>query len=309
MDPLRLTALQRFRLRKQLGSTRDLRTYQHTLALLELDRGQSTAQVASRLGVSRRSVELWINEFVRNPVPRVLIPDHSPGRPTLWTEDLQVVLRAALHQSPPHWGYQAVNWTVPLLRQHLTHWYVPELSDDTIRRQLHHLSYVWKRPRYVLEPDPRRAVKKRRIRKQVKTLPPRCVVLFEDETDLLLFPPLRACWALRGQTAEVRLCGANARRVLFGAVNVQTGTRLLHARQRQRGEDFQAYLHVLREHYRGWQVVLLLDEDSSHTAAGSRRLAGELAFRLLWLPHRCPELNAMDHLWRHAKEQICANRQ
>ena len=42
-----------------------------------------------------------------------------------------------------------------------------------------------------------------------------------------MFPPLRAGWSLRGEPAEVRLSGWNARRVIFGAMNLLTGTRLL----------------------------------------------------------------------------------
>jgi len=30
---------------------------------------------------------------------------------------------------------------------------------------------------------------------------------------------------------------------------------------------------------------------------------------LLFLPRQCPELNPMDHLWRHAKGVVSANRQ
>jgi hypothetical protein len=41
---------------------------------------------------------------------------------------------------------------------------------------------------------------------------------------------------------------------------------------------------------------MLLDEDPSHTAKGSVRLAAELGVRLVWLPKRCPELNPLDHL-------------
>ena len=85
-----------------------------------------------------------------------------------------------------------------------------------------------------LLPDPQRAGKIRRIRQRIKELGPRTVLLFEDETDLLLFPPLRACWARRGESAEVPLCGWNARRVVFGAIAVRTGHRLLLPRRRQR---------------------------------------------------------------------------
>jgi len=66
---------------------------------------------------------------------------------------------------------------------------------------------------------------------------------------------------------------------------------------------------VVRWYYRGWHVAMILDEESSHTARASRRLAEELNMELLWLPKRSPHLNPMDHLWRHGKEVICANRQ
>ena len=56
-------------------------------------------------------------------------------------------------------------------------------------------------------------------------------------------------------------------------------------------------------------MSLVLDEDSSHTAKVSQREARLFGIELVWLPVRCPELNAMDHLWRHGKERICANRQ
>jgi transposase len=151
--------------------------------------------------------------------------------------------------------------------------------------------------------------KKRAIRRRLRRLGPRRVVLCEDETDLLLFPPLRACWAKRGQPAHVALTGANARRVVFGALNVRTGHRLFLVRPRQRGEDFRVFLQTLHCHYRGRQVVLLLDSDSAHTAGASQHLAAQLGMELLWLPLRCPELNPLEALWRSGKQTICANRQ
>lgn len=161
----------------------------------------------------------------------------------------------------------------------------------------------------MLLPDPRRAYKMRRIRQRIRELGPRSALLFEDETDLLLFPPLRACWAKRGRSAEVPLSGRNARRVLFGALHVHTGHRVLLARPHNWGEDFRAFLRLLHEQYRGWEVVLLLDENSSHTAKDSQALAQEYAIELLWLPKRCPEWNAMDHLGGDAKDEVCANHQ
>jgi transposase len=138
-------------------------------------------------------------------------------------------------------------------------------------------------------------------------MPSRSVALFEDETDLLLFPPLRAAWSVRGQQAPVPISGANAKRVIFGTLNIRTGSRLFLEQRYHRGENFRAFLELVHGQYRGWHVAVVLDEDSSHTAHASTALAESLGIELLWLPKRSPHLNPMDHLWRHGKENICAN--
>jgi transposase len=135
------------------------------------------------------------------------------------------------------------------------------------------------------------------------------VVLFLDATVLRLFPPLRAAWSPRGEQAEVRITGRNAKRVRFGAINPRTGHRVVLRRVRQRPDDFQAFLRHLRRRYRGRPLWLLLDRAPCHEAAKSQALAGRLGIGLRWLPTPCPELNPVDHLWRELKRLIAANRQ
>jgi transposase len=149
----------------------------------------------------------------------------------------------------------------------------------------------------------------RRILAHLGALGARSVVLAEDETDLLLFPPLRAGWSRAGQPREVLISGKNDRRVIFGAMNLRTGRCWWLERRHRSGEDFRDFLELLHWHYRGWQMVLLLDEDSSHTAGASQELAAELSVELLWLPKRAPELNPVDALWGQAKDVVSANRQ
>ena len=132
-------------------------------------------------------------------------------------------------------------------------------------------------------------------------------MLAQDETDLLLFPPWRAAWSKRGEVAKVWLSGRNARRVIFGAMNLRTGTRLFLPREKGRSGDFQAFLGEVRSDYRGWHVALLLDEDPCHTAQASQRAAEGMT--LLWLPNRSPKLNPMDTLWGQGKDVISANKQ
>jgi len=109
--------------------------------------------------------------------------------------------------------------------------------------------------------------------------------------------------------ATVRISGRNAKRVLFGAINPRTGHRLVLRRFGMRQEDFQAFLHHLRRRYPGRPLWLSLDRAPCHEAVKSRRLAARLGIELLWLPKQCPELNAMDQLWKELKRLIAANRQ
>jgi transposase len=137
----------------------------------------------------------------------------------------------------------------------------------------------------------------------------RPIVLMVDETLLRLFPPLRASWAKRGTQSHVEITGQNARRVLFGAINIRTGHRVIRITSSQKQSEFHEFLHQLRHAYCGRTLCLLLDAHGSHTASGTVGLARQLGIRLLWLPKQSPELNAMDHVWRHLKQRIAANRQ
>jgi transposase len=153
-QPLTLTAWQRRRLQCQLEQTQDARVYRRTLAILEIARGLPIAHVAATLGASRRVVSYWVEDYLRQHDPADLLPEDRPGRPTLWTEEARALLQELLTGAPTDRGYYAVNWTVPLLQEELRHGTGGRFSDDTIRRELHRLGYVWKRPRYVLDPDP-----------------------------------------------------------------------------------------------------------------------------------------------------------
>lgn len=135
------------------------------------------------------------------------------------------------------------------------------------------------------------------------------VMLFVDWTILRQFPPLRQAWGWRGRQIEVPISGYNAKRVLFGAINLRIGHRVVLRRATARQADHQAFLRLLHRRYRGRRLALLLDKAPCQTTAGSVALAGRLKMELVWLPKQWPELNAMDQLWKGLKKDISANRQ
>lgn len=156
MGRFRLSRWQRRRLRLRLQAASDARLHRRTLAALELDRGRPAADIADMLGVTRQSVHNWATAYARESDPSALGDGHRRGRPRLLTEDAEDLLRLLLTCSPRDLGHPDSDRTVPLLRRELGSGGGLRPSDDAVRRGLHRLGYVWKRPRHVLEPDPER---------------------------------------------------------------------------------------------------------------------------------------------------------
>ena len=73
-------------------------------------------------------------------------PWQASRRAACWSEDAEAILRKALEHSPDELGYLPVNWTVPLLREHIEKEWGQKPSDLHVRRELSRLKYVWKRP-------------------------------------------------------------------------------------------------------------------------------------------------------------------
>lgn len=111
-----------------------------------------------------------------------------------------------------------------------------------------------------------------------------------------------------GEQACVPILGQHHdKRILTGVLNIQTGTYWQYSSATYTQATFQIILRLIRRRWRGWQIVLVLDKISAQWAKRSRRLAQDLDIELRWLPTACPELNPVDHLWRHLKRDILAN--
>lgn len=140
-------------------------------------------------------------------------------------------------------------------------------------------------------------------------MPLSAVLLFEDETVLRLFPVLRRAWSMKGEQGVVAISGRNAKRVLFGVINIHTGHRIVKTYHNMQQENFQDFLHLLRRCYRSRPVWIVLDKAGGHTTAKSIALAQTLNIKLIWLPKQCSELNGMDQLWKQVKSDVSANYQ
>lgn len=170
----RLTASERKRLQTRLHEAAEVSEYRRVVALLAIADGMSVAEVSRWLGVTRQCIYQWRERF-RSARCRssCLLDRPRSGRPPLWDEEAVAVLQSIIRRLPDELGYSALNWTVGLLQEHMEAclgWFP---SEESLRNQLHRLGYVWKRPRYVLEPDPQRE-KKTGVAPLFQRAPSRC---------------------------------------------------------------------------------------------------------------------------------------
>ena len=136
----------------------------------------------------------------------------------------------------------------------------------------------------------------------------RAVLLMLDETIITETPPLYNAYGHIGEQVRVPITGNRAKRILHGAINVRSGDVELLITEEWVNETHQAFLALVRSHWRGWNPVLFEDRASQHKSPHSLAWADELKIEVRLLPKATPELNAMDHLWRHAKRQAVGDR-
>lgn len=137
----------------------------------------------------------------------------------------------------------------------------------------------------------------------------RTVVLMLDETIITETPPLYSCYGHVGEQVRVPITGDRSKRILHGAINIQTGGISLLITKEWAKMEHQGFLSVIRSHWRGWNIVLFEDRASQHTSPESLEWAEELGISVRLLPKATPELNAMDHLWKHTKREALGDRE
>jgi transposase len=136
----------------------------------------------------------------------------------------------------------------------------------------------------------------------------RTVILLLDETIITETPPLYHGDGRMGEQVCVPITGKRATRMVHGVLNVWSGDVRLLMTEEWGQEPHQAFLTLIRSHWRGWHIVLFEERGSPHLADARMEMAKDLHIERRLLPKATPELNAMDHLWRHVKGRGLANR-
>jgi len=183
---------------------------------------------------------------------------------------------------------------------------------ETVRRVLHDLGLVWRRPRPVVGPaDPDHAGKMRAIRALLAGLPADEVAVFQDEVQLDLNPKVGSAWMLKGCQAEVVTPGDNVRRHLAVSVLAGSGNLVVSGpTERRNSAQFVAHLADLCRRPRRWRVIhVICDNASFHSSRRVREYLAEWGHRiqLHYLPKYAPETNPIERVWWQLHETLTRN--
>jgi transposase len=120
-------------------SRSDKRRATRAKVLLGLHNGQTVQQIADEVGISRQAVYNLQKRYLERREQRVqerLNDAQHTGRPPEKQRLVMRVISKLLRRSPRRYGYDAPDWTVPLLHEEVQKTTGVSISRRTIRRAL-----------------------------------------------------------------------------------------------------------------------------------------------------------------------------
>jgi transposase len=148
-----LTKRERQRVEEGAAHTDEAKALRRAQALLWCEGGETTREVATRLGVSQRTIFNWGARFQERrglETPSRLGDGPRSGRPRTALEVIDPLLDGLIEQDPRELGSRAAVWTAPLLRHYLETEQGIRVSRQSVSLALARLRVRWKRPRHHL---------------------------------------------------------------------------------------------------------------------------------------------------------------
>jgi transposase len=263
--------------------------------LLLCANGHSPTEIAAYLFCSRSSVYRTVHAY-RNG--KFTIPGSTDQQSKVhYIPSLHRSLLFIIKSAPTKFGWCRSRWSCALLAMQLQARRGVKVSQETIRRWLHNLGYVYKRARHAaLDNDPDRASKLARIRHIIKYLRPSEVLLFADELDIELLAKIGCEWMKKGTQSEVMTPGKNEKRYMAAALDYVTGKILHVVGDRKTRWLFIDLLIKLDSVYKqASKIYVVVDNYRIHKAKDVVEwLSKHPRVELVWLPKYCPKANPIE---------------
>jgi len=271
------------------------------------DQGHAPPEIATLLGSAAATVRTWLTAYQEHGLAGLAAAPRS-GRPPI-EKHWVAIAQAQTSQPPANFGYLQACWTIVFLAQHLWQRCRVKGSATTLRRAVPAAGVVWTRPKLAVphQPDPGAAQKA--ARRPAALADPHGTLLAPDACDCHLLPVLRAMWQRRGEQVRIATPGQNAKRGVFGALDLRSGQWFYQLTERKRSVEFSAFLTTLLTAYPRGTLYVIVDNASIHTSKAVKAWrAAQPRLQLIYLPtYSGHPLNPVEKVWWNLKDCIAAN--
>ena len=312
---LHLTEQQHAELLQAAEQTTDADFRDMCRALLLLDQGKSRAEVAAFFGVHLATIGRWAAVYRARGLDGLHGPvDDNRGRPRRLTTEHLAQIKETVLTKPKEMGYTFTAWTLPRLATYVETHIGVSVAPHYLGMLLHRMGIALHRPKHVLRgkrDEQAHAEAKAELEVLKKNLPNEArVIISQDEAEVHLFPYLVAIWCLVGSPQpEVPTPGKNAKRVVYGGLNLKTGTLTSYWAATKSGGHFVEFLEQLLSEYPDRQILMITDNGSFHHTkkVDAFLQAHQEQLEVKWLPPHCPDLNDIERTWRKLKASHASN--
>jgi transposase len=274
-------------------------------ALVLLDRGMRSREVASVLLIDDDTVRQWRLIFEREGIEGLTVFDFA-GRQPFLSEAQEAELSAWVVAEVPR-STRAVG---AFIEQRFA---IRFASRSGLIALLHRLGFEHRRPREVssrMDPERQRQFIAR-YANLLNHLPGDEMVMFSDAVHPVHGAQAVGCWVPRGAEVAVEQTTGRERLNIQGAIDLESGQTQMHLVERVDAASTIALLASIERQFPAMRWIhVFVDHARCHLARLVREWLAQPGrrIRLHFIPPYCPHLNPIERLWGLMHKMLTHNR-
>jgi transposase len=260
--------------------------------------GESQTSVAKLFGVSRQSVNTWINNYKRKGKKTLVSKKRgNPQEPKLKGYQAAIIVNIITDRHPEQLKLPFVLWTREAVRDLIKKRFKIKLSLSTIGRYLKKWGFTSQKPSKRAYEQDNKTVKKwleeeyPKIKK--RSIKEKAEIFWGDETGLRSDHQSGKTYGKKGKTPVVKVSAKRFRSNVVSAINNKGKLAFSVFEGKFTSKRFIEFLKRLIKFMKGKKIFLIVDNLSVHKSEEVKNFINENKFKieLFYLPSYSPDLN------------------
>jgi transposase len=275
-------------------------------AVQRVQAGESPEKVIKTLGFARACIYNWLGRY-RAGGWHALRTGQPTGRPKKLTgSQIKWVYKTIRDKNPQQMKFDFALWTRLMIAALIKRQFGVKLSQTSVGRLLHQLGITCQKPLYRAYQRNSELVKQWKeqvfpqIQKRAKK--ERAIIYFQDESGIRSDFHAGTTWALKGQTPIIEATGARFGLNMMAAITPKGQMHFMIVEGTVNASKVCVFLKRLM-HGHDKKVFLIWDGHPTHKSKSVKKCIASFNGRLeiYLLPSYSPDLNPIEQLWHHAK--------